>query len=635
MSDDSHNLSAQDYDDQYDDEISESRGFSPGHSDDVQVVHARPVGGKPAKARPTVPIRSISSKATLKKEKVHKGEGTSSGPKGKSVSKPNMTGGNDVELDTDGAHDTLIEMSVKEEEQVGKLLGKGVTYKVDRSLTSIANCHRNRWIGVHFDSLKAGMRFPLDSFLVAFVNYYRIVPGRIAPNGHRILACFPQICQRHQVPCTIDLFNFLYLVKAMGKSYGGSFIMIQCRGPIGKIVDLPDNNRRWRGKYLRVRLDDDLPFKNEWSSRMRKYTLPSETPEIRAAVERISTESYSWEHYHSPKAFAAMQLPLPFYGSSGQTIARGPQEMDFDYNLDELAGLAGKASSGGQITKSLKVAIKRKSTTSADQHNVDRPPIESCPSSSSVAQDQTKSTGKRPMEVTKVEPPADVHAADPKRSRLAGDTPRLADALARHAFSLPEMFNLLFQMSPPPASLVNEATDVVAGQVAHHLSQVASGTAELFVRAMVNVSHRDQEIRELKEKVRHLEAQVDTLNRYPDSDQFFQDAAALYPFRPANLPALVKSFCSSEGAATPLLQALHQDPIGLQVLRRVTAWGYHRGKYVMQESLHRALADGLEDWEQVRALLPEQIPPPGPEPFSDPLVGPTDLNTTNSQSHVP
>nr|GMD67528.1 serine/arginine repetitive matrix protein 2-like [Ipomoea batatas] len=401
MSDDSHNLSAQDYDDQYDDEISESRGFSPGHSDDVQVVHARPVGGKPAKARPTVPIRSISSKAPLKKEKVHKGEGTSSGPKGKSVSKPNTTGGNDVELDTDGAHDTLIEMSVKEEEQ------------------------------------------------------------------------------------------------------------------------------------------------------------------------------------------------------------------------------------------SLKVAIKRKSTTAADQHNVDRPPIESCPSSSSVAQDQTKSTGKRPMEVTKVEPPADVHAADPKRSRLAGETPRLADALARDAFSLPEMFNLLFQMSPPPASLVNEATDVVAGQVAHHLSQVASGTVELFVRAMVNVSHRDQEIRELKEKVRHLEAQVDTLNRYPDSDQFFQDAAALYPFRPANLPALVKSFCSSEGAATPLLQALHQDPIGLQVLRRVTAWGYHRGKYVMQESLHRALADGLEDWEQVRALLPEQIPPPGPEPFSDPLVGPTDLNTTNSQSHVP
>nr|GLL40929.1 uncharacterized protein LOC109149872 [Ipomoea trifida] len=364
MSDDSHNLSAQDYDDQYDDEISESRGFSPGHSDDVQVVHARPVGGKPAKARPTVPIRSISSKAPLKKEKVHKGEGTSSGPKGKSVSKPNTTGGNDVELDTDGAHDTLIEMSVKEEEQ-------------------------------------------------------------------------------------------------------------------------------------------------------------------------------------------------------------------------------------------------------------------------------TKSTGKRPMEVTKVEPPADVHAADPKRSRLAGETPRLADALARDAFSLPEMFNLLFQMSPPPASLVNEATDVVAGQVAHHLSQVASGTAELFVRAMVNVSHRDQEIRELKEKVRHLEAQVDTLNRYPGSDQFFQDAAALYPFRPANLPALVKSFCSSEGAATPLLQALHQDPIGLQVLRRVTAWGYHRGKYVMQESLHRALADGLEDWEQVRALLPEQIPPPGPEPFSDPLVGPIDLNTTNSQSHVP
>nr|GMC62793.1 protein DOWNSTREAM OF FLC-like [Ipomoea batatas] len=160
------------------------------------------------------------------------------------------------------------------------------------------------------------------------------------------------------------------------------------------------------------------------------------------------------------------------------------------------------------------------------------------------------------------------------------------------------MFNMLFQMSPPHADFVNEKTDYVAGQVANHISQAASGATELFARATVDVSHRDQEIRELKEK----------------------DVDALFPFRPANLPALVKSFCSSEDVVAPLLQALHQDPVGLQALQRVTAWGYHRGKYVMQESLHRALADNVEDWEYVRTLLPEQVPPPGLEPFSDPPV---------------
>nr|GMD63613.1 uncharacterized protein LOC109149872 [Ipomoea batatas] len=68
------------------------------------------------------------------------------------------------------------------------------------------------------------------------------------------------------------------------------------------------------------------------------------------------------------------------------------------------------------------------------------------------------------------------------------------------------MFNLLFRMSPPPANFVNEKTDFVVGQVAHHISHAASGTAKLFVRATVDVLHHDQEIRELKEKVRHLGA---------------------------------------------------------------------------------------------------------------------------------
>nr|GMC66368.1 uncharacterized protein LOC109149872 [Ipomoea batatas] len=278
----------------------------------------------------------------------------------------------------------------------------------------------------------------------------------------------------------------------------------------------------------------------------------------------------------------------------------------------------------------------------------------------------TKSTGKRPMKVAEADLPTDVHAADPKRARLTGEKPELADALAHDAFSLPEMFNMLFQMSPPPAGFVNEKTDYVAGQVAHHISQVLGLFINchsllpfffVFSQLLFTISicahvrlqvgllsflpwrrsmfHIMQEIRELKEKVRYLEAQVDSLNQYPGSDQFFQDVAALFPSRPANLPALVKSFCSSEDVVAPLLQALHQDPVGLQALRRVTAWGYHRGKYVMQESLHRALADNVEDWEQVRALLPEQVPPRGPEPFNNPPVGPTNPHTADSRSHVP
>nr|GMD17762.1 hypothetical protein Iba_chr07dCG6720 [Ipomoea batatas] len=48
---------------------------------------------------------------------------------------------------------------------------------------------------------------------------------------------------------------------------------------------------------------------------------------------------------------------------------------------------------------------------------------------------------------------------------------------------------------------------------------------------------------------------------------FSLDVDELYPSPSARLPALVKSFCSSENAVVPLLQALHRDPVGLQMLR--------------------------------------------------------------------
>nr|GMC60849.1 hypothetical protein Iba_chr02bCG14490 [Ipomoea batatas] len=57
-----------------DEEVSESDGLSPGHSDDVKVVDARPVGARPAKSRPIALIQSISSKAPPKKMgKAYKG----------------------------------------------------------------------------------------------------------------------------------------------------------------------------------------------------------------------------------------------------------------------------------------------------------------------------------------------------------------------------------------------------------------------------------------------------------------------------------------------------------------------------------------------------------------------------------
>ncbi|XP_031121978.1 uncharacterized protein LOC116025055 [Ipomoea triloba] len=267
-------------------------------------------------ARSHVTPRSKRSKISSKNFEVQLGEGTSHNPKELSRSQTGVSR-DYVDLDSDGARIVGIDFTDKEVEQLKKLIGKGISYSIDRRPSNIIDCHQKNWVGVHFDSLKAGLRIPFDPFLVDFVNYYGIVPGQIAPNAHRILACYPQICRRHQVPCTLELFNFLHLVKCMGKNHRNGFVIIQCRGTAGKVSDLPDNNRRWKEKFLRVRLDGDLPFKNEWSRRMRKCVVPPETPEIHIAVEKIKSECYSWEIYHSAEAFDAARLPAPIYGAQG------------------------------------------------------------------------------------------------------------------------------------------------------------------------------------------------------------------------------------------------------------------------------------------------------------------------------
>nr|GMD73374.1 Bromodomain adjacent to zinc finger domain 1A [Ipomoea batatas] len=542
--DDSQNVFAHDYDDLIEDEFCVSEGGSPNRSDDAQQVRARPVA----------PTQSVPSQTLLKKRKIQTNDSTSSKVKETSTSKSITPSGDYVELDPKGAFATPVEISPKEEEQLADLIGEGIRYEVDRRLTNIVSCHYKKWIGVHLDSLKAGMRIPLDPFLVDFMNYYGIVPSQVAPNGHRILACFPQICARHQVPCTIDLFNFLHLVKTMGKNCHPSFVIIQSRGLFGKVSGLPDNNRKWRGKFLRVFLKDGVPFKNEWSHRMRKCVPPPETLEIKDAVEKILSECYSWDNYHSPEALAAAHLPPPMYGVQRQVIPDGHLAMDLDPDLEELV---------------------------------------------------------------------------------------------RGTADLPKMFNLLSELGPPPASVVSDTNEEVAAKMAQHLSYVANTSTELFMRCQLYAMKREEESQAFKATMRDLENQLESyrarvaqleesLKQYPNSDQFRRDAIAHFASHPTEIPGLLSTLCPSEEAALPLFHMFRDDPVISKMLRRVAGWGYHKGKKGMQQNLYRTLEAALrDDWEEVRAVLPDDLTPPGPEPFSKPSTSSIDPSATSSCNQDP
>nr|GMD28893.1 uncharacterized protein LOC109159160 [Ipomoea batatas] len=623
--DDSQNVFAHDYDDLIEDEFCVSEGGSPNRSDDAQQV----------KARPVAPTQSVPSQTLLKKRKIQTNDSTSSKVKETSTSKSITPSGDYVELDPKGAFATPVEISPKEEEQLADLIGEGIRYEVDRRLTNIVSCHYKKWIGVHLDSLKAGMRIPLDHFLVDFMNYYGIVPSQVAPNGHRILACFPQICARHQVPCTIDLFNFLHLVKTMGKNCHPSFVIIQSRGLFGKVSGLPDNNRKWRGKFLRVFLKDGVPFKNEWSHRMRKCVPPPETLEIKDAVEKISSEFYSWDNYHSPEALAAAHLPPPMYGVQRQVVPDGHLAMDLDPDLEEFS-------------KSSRITLKRKSAPS-DHHETDLLPIGPPPSSSSIAPVPSTSLGKRPLGEVEVETevPGSTLATDREMPRLAEEGPPHVRALVRGTADLPKMFNLLSELGPPPASVVSDTNEEVAAKMAQHLSYVANTSTELFMRCQLYAMKREEESQAFKATMRDLENQLESyrarvaqleesLKQYPNSDQFRRDAIAHFASHPTEIPGLLSTLCPSEEAALPLFHMFRDDPVISKMLRRVAGWGYHKGKKGMQQNLYRTLEAALpDDWEEVRAVLPDDLTPPGPEPFSKPSTSSIDPSATSSCNQDP
>nr|GMC56390.1 uncharacterized protein LOC109159160 [Ipomoea batatas] len=623
--DDSQNVFAHDYDDLIEDEFCVSEGGSPNRSDDAQQVMARPVA----------PTQSVPSQTLLKKRKIQTNDSTSSKVKETSTSKSITPSGDYVELDPKGAFATPVEISPKEEEQLADLIGEGIRYEVDRRLTNIVSCHYKKWIGVHLDSLKAGMRIPLDHFLVDFMNYYGIVPSQVAPNGHRILACFPQICARHQVPCTIDLFNFLHLVKTMGKNCHPSFVIIQSRGLFGKVSGLPDNNRKWRGKFLRVFLKDGVPFKNEWSHRMRKCVPPPETLEIKDAVEKISSECYSWDNYHSPEALAAAHLPPPMYGVQRQVVPDGHLAMDLDPDLEEFS-------------KSSRITLKRKSAPS-DHHETDLLPIGPPPSSSSIAPVPSTSLGKHPLGEVEVETevPGSTLATDREMPRLAEEGPPHVRALVRGTADLPKMFNLLSELGPPPASVVSDTNEEVAAKMAQHLSYVANTSTELFMRCQLYAMKREEESQAFKATMRDLENQLESyrarvaqleesLKQYPNSDQFRRDAIAHFASHPTEIPGLLSTLCPSEEAALPLFHMFRDDPVISKMLRRVAGWGYHKGKKGMQQNLYHTLEAALpDDWEEVRAVLPDDLTPPGPEPFSKPSTSSIDPSATSSCNQDP
>jgi hypothetical protein len=112
----------------------------------------------------------------------------------------------------------------------------------------------------------------------------------------------------------MELFNYIYQVKVLSGNYGGGFLMIQSREGRCPISGLPGNNKGWKNRIFSVKYDPwILPVDRVWSTHFRKQVVPDETPFLRDAVRRTSSEVHEYKIFRTAESLTAARLPDPVY----------------------------------------------------------------------------------------------------------------------------------------------------------------------------------------------------------------------------------------------------------------------------------------------------------------------------------
>nr|GLL37007.1 uncharacterized protein LOC109173927 [Ipomoea trifida] len=174
-------------------------------------------------------------------------------------------------------------------------------------------------VGVHIDSVKCGLRFPLHPFMSEFFNAHEIIPAQLAPNGYRFLVVFLNVCEECHIPPSLILFHYLVSVEPGTATENKGFVTISSRPGFKFMTDFPSNQMGWKKKFFKVRVPpSQISFHNVWATRILCYPTPTETPELKSYAEKITMVFRSCKVYGSQEkidilyGFTALPVvPLP------------------------------------------------------------------------------------------------------------------------------------------------------------------------------------------------------------------------------------------------------------------------------------------------------------------------------------
>ncbi|VFQ77423.1 unnamed protein product [Cuscuta campestris] len=157
--------------------------------------------------------------------------------------------------------------------------GYQLTYRA--TWKSIIPLHTGTSIGIHYHSIKDLGEFSIHPFKVLFLETYGIMPGQLAPNGHRLLASFINVCRFLRIPLSLRLFDHMFDVRPGSKETLG-FVVVSSHQGRAFLCGLPPSNKKWKDKYVSIKFPPaSFPFaQNVWGKRMRRQVKPAEADDL-------------------------------------------------------------------------------------------------------------------------------------------------------------------------------------------------------------------------------------------------------------------------------------------------------------------------------------------------------------------
>ena len=112
-------------------------------------------------------------------------------------------------------------------------------------------------------SLECGFRFPISPFGVALLQYFRLAPGQIHPNGWSQIVAFDVFCRLREVRPSLDLFRAFFRIRQPNTSSVCTFQKPYCPNFNNRLfTSLPNKIPNFETQWLVVETPAsiDLPF---------------------------------------------------------------------------------------------------------------------------------------------------------------------------------------------------------------------------------------------------------------------------------------------------------------------------------------------------------------------------------------